>query len=232
MAMIEVAYELRNDCSYMIASQENEPGDGWEYDNWLENFIASDLSVSNLLKSVVDGYAERYIQYSGCTLSAIDLSKVDDFMSAYNSFCNTLYSGITTASIQSDVRDAFWDAEYFWSSETGGDHNIDIWSFADVIQKNLNIADTQAGAVKTAVDNLVIEEWHNTGHPGAKGLNIHNLYVYSDYSYTHWKSYTSGYPAAFPVSFVNNSQWRGTYDSSSGGITGPGLIYRVWFHLF
>ena len=232
MAMIEVAYEIRNHSSYMIGSQETEPGDGWEYDYFLENFIATPMDTPDLLSSVTDAYEEQYGGYAEGTLSAVDLSKVDDFMTAYDAFCDTLYASITDAATQTLVQDALWDAEYFWDSEYGGDHNVDIWSFADEIQAGSDMADAEAAAVKTAVENMVAAEWHNTGHPGAKGLNIHNAYFFNDYSYGYWISYTAGYPASLPVSFVNDSAWPGTYDEGTESITGPGLIYRIWFEEF
>jgi hypothetical protein len=233
MGMIEVAYELRNDCSYMIASQELEPGDGWEYNLILEKFIQTEMTAPDLLSSAVDAYAQHYSAYADCTLSGIDLSKVDQFMTAYDAFCDTLYSAINSAAIQTNVQDALWNAEYFWDSSSGGDHNVDIWSFADVIQTDYDYADTEAAAVKTAVEAMVTTEWHNTGHPGAKGLSIHNIYVFADSSYGYWKSYTAGYVSSLPpVAFVDNSQWPGTYDSGSDSITGPGLIYRIWFESF
>ncbi|MFP4383646.1 MAG: clostripain-related cysteine peptidase [Spirochaetia bacterium] len=231
MGMIEVAYELRNDCAYMIGSQELEPGDGWEYNLLLEKFTAGDMTAPDLLSAVVEAYAQHYSAYADCTLSGIDLSKIDPFMTAYDAFCDTLYGAITSADIQTNVQNALWDAEYFWDAD-GGDHNVDIWSFAHVIQTDYDYADTEAAAVKTAIEDMVTAEWHNTGHPGAKGLNIHNIYVFSDYSLGYWKSYTSGYPSPYPVSFVDNSGWPGTYDPGSGTITGPGLIYRIWFESF
>jgi hypothetical protein len=216
----------------LIGSQEIEPGDGWEYNYFLENLITTPMDIPDLLSSVIDAYEERYSGYAEGTLSAVDLSKVDDFISAYDDFCSALYASITDAAAQSAVQNSLWEAEYFWDSEYGGDHNVDIWSFADEIQTSFDTADTEAAAVKTAVENMVVEEWHNTGHPGAKGLNIHNVYFFNDYSYGYWKSYTAGYPAPFPVSFVNDSAWPGTYDEGTGSITGPGLIYRIWFEEF
>ena len=40
MSMLETAYALRDRGAVMVGSEELEPGDGWSYDNFLENLVA------------------------------------------------------------------------------------------------------------------------------------------------------------------------------------------------
>jgi hypothetical protein len=61
MATLEVAYELKDVCDFLVSSQETEPGDGMPYDDyleWLTKFPeASPLSLS---KAMVETYVKSY----------------------------------------------------------------------------------------------------------------------------------------------------------------------------
>ena len=68
--------------NYMVASEESEGGDGWEYDKWLGSLYNLD-ETEDILKTICDSY----IQYSGYhdygTMSILDLSKMAAYRSAF-----------------------------------------------------------------------------------------------------------------------------------------------------
>jgi len=80
MATIETATVLAPYAEYMVASQELEPGNGWNY-----QYIISSLSTNPNLKTaqLLEGIAKSYIDtyssqpYLQATLSVIALNKVD-----------------------------------------------------------------------------------------------------------------------------------------------------------
>jgi hypothetical protein len=232
-SMIEIAYELRNDADYMIASEEIEGADGWEYDIWLNNFKSTGLNVMELITCVIDSYEIRYATMSGTTLAAIDLAAIDHVMIALNNFSNALFNSITNAGIQDLIAGTlFMDVESFYDTATGsGDVNLDIWHMAEVIRNTYDYADSEATALKTAIDSAIVDEWHNrdagaTGNPNAHGLAIHLIIMNGGSPYTHDLAYCKGYSWEYPLEFVNASDWVIQYPS------GPGFLYRLWYEAF
>jgi len=174
--MVEVAYEIKDSASYMIGSEDLEPGDGWEYDVWLDTFMRSSKTEMNLINAVVDAYSTKFASEQNTTLSAIDLTKIGALFTSLNTFSTKLYTACSTKAIRDEVRDVLFDyaEDYYDSSSAAGDLNIDIWDMADQIYTRTNYADTEATALKSAVESAVVDEWHHsTGNPRSHGIAIH-----------------------------------------------------------
>lgn len=81
MASVEIANLFSDYAEYMIASEEVEPGCGWDY-----SFLSTLNETSNtekIAKSIIDSYEkfilenQEVLQYPDITLSCMDLSKID-----------------------------------------------------------------------------------------------------------------------------------------------------------
>lgn len=81
MGNLEIAQKLRRHANYLIASEELEPGEGWNY-NFLSD-VKVDTSTQELGKVVVDQFFKHY-EYNNSktnlTLSVIDLSEVPNLV--------------------------------------------------------------------------------------------------------------------------------------------------------
>lgn len=225
--MIEVAYEIRNEAAAMIGSEETEPGDGWEYDAWLSSFKSSARTPRALATAIVDAYKVRYAATASATLSGIDLSKIDNVMARLNSLSSALYSQITTDAIRDEVVFAIdvLAEDFFYTC--GYDYNVDIWDMAEKIKLNAPSVsvDGEADALKAAIDDAVICEWHNDGHPDAHGMAIHLCGTDADCNtimyYAYMKNYTP--PVSHPLLFVNypGNTWVRDWSNDTG------LLYRL-----
>lgn len=88
MATLDTASTLNGFARYMVASQEVEPANGWQYTTWL-NALGAHTSISPeaLGKTICDSYLEgcQEAQTEGnATLSLIDLDKIPLVTLAYN----------------------------------------------------------------------------------------------------------------------------------------------------
>ncbi|MDB4022412.1 clostripain-related cysteine peptidase, partial [Litorivicinus sp.] len=87
MQTYEVGLELASIANVMVASQETEPGDGWDYQGFLNSLAANPYASSETLGGyIVDSYDSSYDSVSE-TLSSVDLSKyqaIDDAMTTFN----------------------------------------------------------------------------------------------------------------------------------------------------
>lgn len=91
MAMIEVAYELRNHGDVMVASEEVEPVAGWPYDAVLADLAADPLmTAAQLGQVIVDRYYEEMEWWGGYTQSAIDLGELEELANRVDTLAGTL----------------------------------------------------------------------------------------------------------------------------------------------
>lgn len=109
MSVADIADFNSDYFDYMISSQEAEPGEGWDYDSWL-GAIAKNPSIGTkeLGKAVIDSYVakcgEIYKDYYGssstyndATLALLDLSKADEFATAYEALGAALSRKVTSS---------------------------------------------------------------------------------------------------------------------------------------
>ena len=90
MAMIEVAYQVKDSVNYLIASQQTESGKGWPYSSILSSLIGvPTMTEAELGNATVQAYADFYSTGSDAdpsfTLSSINVSKIPAAVNAFNS---------------------------------------------------------------------------------------------------------------------------------------------------
>lgn len=92
MGMAEVVYEIKDYATYIIASEETEPGDGYSYDGFLSKLASNPtMGPFELAKAVVDAYYNFYkAKGEGTTQSIIRTAQLDDFLKHLNDFAYTL----------------------------------------------------------------------------------------------------------------------------------------------
>jgi len=79
MAMVEIGSQIKSAVNIMVASEEVEPGFGYNYFSILSPFNTQTLSPIELAKHIVNCYKNEYKNTFGdFTQSAIDLSLIDD----------------------------------------------------------------------------------------------------------------------------------------------------------
>ncbi len=88
MATVDVAFTFCDVAKYLVASEELEPGDGWDYEAWLSALAADPaMGGAKLGKVICDSYkthADSKNQGSQITLSVTDLTKLQPLLSAYD----------------------------------------------------------------------------------------------------------------------------------------------------
>jgi len=81
--MVEVAYQIRGGADYTVASEEEEPGNGWPYDRILAKLTAQpDMSPDQLAKTVVAEYLASYGKNERVTQSAMRLADLEPLATA------------------------------------------------------------------------------------------------------------------------------------------------------
>ena len=134
MGMVETGYALREVGEVMVASEELEPGDGWNYTSWLQALVEDpEMSAADLGTTMVRSY-ESY--YSGpgddpaTTLSAVNLSKMANLAVSIDNLADKLIE-LSSADFPRIVAARRSCDEY---APRYGMHGIDLAQFCDQVR--------------------------------------------------------------------------------------------------
>lgn len=177
MGMIETAYALRRSGSVMVASQELEPGDGWNYENWLRPLVDDPAAFDGaaLGAQMVRGYADHYGDRDATTLSAVRLTKVQAAARALTRFADRARADLPA---HLDVlRRARRSCENY--APGYGLHAIDLCRFLDQVARSRRAEPelaAAAAAAREAAEATVIENYASAqrqGRFGSAGVGIY-----------------------------------------------------------
>lgn len=173
MQMQEVAYEARSYAPFIVGSEESPPGEGYPYHLIFDNFRDNpDLPTSDLAKAFVDGmlanppYVSRKI-----TQSVLDTSLLDELATSLDALALQLLANKATVSV------AVINARNTAQSYSSGPTRVyrDIVHLCEILEADATVplsVKTACVNTRTAVDNAVIWEGHNTNSANSHGLSI------------------------------------------------------------
>jgi len=164
MSNLEVAYQAQPYVSYVVASEESEPNEGWPYEMVLPKLVADPgLPAADLACHVVQAYTQSYrdMQYSGdVTQAALDLAQMGALNTALDHLADVLHGRLPRAGQQ------IWKAQKktkrFW-------HNTlaDIGSFGSEMKRvsrdkaTKAAADEVMAALQPGAGRFVLAEAHD-----------------------------------------------------------------------
>jgi len=212
MAMIEVAAQIKNAVQIMVASQEVEPGMGYDYAPVLNpRTFGSHISAVDFAKHIVSTYANQYRHsMSDYTQSAVDLAHIDPLMEQINILSGLLtqvlsigHGGVKVIKdirFSSELTTQFLDNDY-----------IDLYHFFESLQLKSNefskLADERGrlwreiGVVVHSAMNVhkaaVIANAVGVNLPNAHGLSIYfpTRAIHASYYKTVFASCVANWPA-------------------------------------
>ncbi len=177
--MLEQAWDLRNITDVVVASQELEPGDGWEYQNFLPRLVANpNLTQFDLSAAIVSSYGNRYAGEESVTLSATRTSALSALNTSLHNFVTAAIAG--GASVIPQLKAA---AERTTAINGGDNDYRDLGDFMHKVAAEVTNSSVVAttSAVISALDNAVLA---STGSvTGANGLSIYLPLQSIEYSY-------------------------------------------------
>lgn len=200
MAGYEVATAMAPLADRMVASQESEPGHGWDYAAL--SAAADGGSPDDLGSAIIDGFqsqSEEAGDVAGVTLSMLDLTQIDVLDSAIADFSTALEG---SAAAPTAVGRAQTEVQGFGKSPDPAQdqHLSDLASLAaQVSEESPDIAE-QADALTAAVDTVVLDDFAGEALPGSTGLSIYlppsvDLYStdYESVADTAWVGFLDSY---------------------------------------
>ena len=165
---VETHYQMIPYVDYGIASEANEPGDGWDYETPLEALSNDpDMAPSTFASEIVTAFLDFYSSH--VTQAAVDLSQLNSsFMPKLDDFAEKLTNYMYH--YETPIKDAKSDAQ------TCGHSNArDLYDFAKGIQQDGSLPAplrNSASALMNEFGNTVVEEGQKS-FSGAKGMMIY-----------------------------------------------------------
>lgn len=175
MGTLENAFMLSSYARYMYASEEVEPGAGWDYVA-IGKAIGSSgkINGARLGRIVCDSFyqsCEDGGQGNNATFSCIDLSKMDDLIMAFDAFSvNVLSASEDPESLAKIVRKMNHVEFFGGNSESEGYYNL--VDLADAV-KMLSSVVPGADVVQQAIRQAVLYSRNGSYHKRSCGLSVY-----------------------------------------------------------
>jgi len=175
MATVETAAVAQNYANYLVASEELEPGYGWDYSFLADLGAKPQLGGAELGKIIADKFVAFYADSDeDATLSVIDLSKVNDVLQAMGD--------LMAACIEEFSEETFKTlAKSRKNTKTFGggsprDNDCDMVDICDMAAKLAPYYQDEANAVIQVVKSAVVYNKCSKGVEGAAGLSTYYVF--------------------------------------------------------
>ena len=214
MGNIEGANIMANYANYMFGSEELEPGAGWNYVE-IGNFLAGnpEASGAELGKVVCDSFLQGCVEAGDskcCTLAVTDLSKLNNVITAFNTFSKDIYEKGEDADALSTMIREIHSAENFGSNNDneGYSNMLDLCGIVSACGSYSENGD----AVKAAVDDAIVYKIQGGDHPNACGLSMY--YPLSVRGSEELKTFNDLCISPYYMSFIDRQDYSAAYYSN------------------
>lgn len=171
MSTLETANIVAPYARYMFASEETEPGGGWDY-NALMGYLSenTDANGAQLGELQCSSYYQHCIDNGdpdGTTFAITDLSKINDLLIAFDATAKELYESES----MTDIIRAVYSADNFGGNNRneGYTNMVDMLGLLEAVQPYA----PSAGTAISRLNDAVIYNVNGDNHQGAGGLSMY-----------------------------------------------------------
>ncbi|MCM3874523.1 MAG: clostripain-related cysteine peptidase [Pyrinomonadaceae bacterium] len=223
MSMVETAFAMRKVAKVMVASEELEPGYGWDYSLWLKSLADKPaMEGVELGRTLVSSYEKTYGAKAGdTTLSAIDLSRIEGLANSIDELAEALTLRLV---IEPELQNIVRARQVCLPYAPGrGLHGIDLGRFCEKILTFSTdpLLRQRADATRSTLADLVLQNYagktrkptYEFQYVGQKvGFGSHGLAIYFPESKLLFEAdpIRNGYDESNtdnPVEFVQVHRW-------------------------
>jgi hypothetical protein len=177
MATWETAVALSAHAEYLLASEELEPGHGWDYRSF--DAVRRDPTTHPVAlgSEVIAGFFAQAVAQdtsADVTLSVVDLTRLHLLTAALGTFAQAVGPGL--AKFAQPLGIAQTRAETFAANGVGQGSMFGLVDLADLMAGLAQTAPEAAAPARAVIDALsevVVEYRNGPAHPGARGLSIY-----------------------------------------------------------
>lgn len=214
MATLETAQILSPFAKCMVASEESEPGAGWDYTSW-PNWLAahpgtSPFDLGTVICQTYYNKCASYRQQGMATLSVIDLNKVGKVSKAFENASDDIALATVDPMSLRRLQQGAKSAESYGNS---GFYSMNMVDLGDLMSKTSSVVGNDANAVVKAVGDAVVYEVHGRNRASASGLSVYfPLKITDRKDFTRYAEITDNTPylqfLAVMFGVYDNYQWN------------------------
>ena len=172
MATLEGAMQLSPYAKYMIASEELEPGSGWDYTAML-NFIANnpEATGAEVGKAICDSYFVKCGDSApSCTLSVTDLSKIEQLAKAFDGMAGEMTLDTGDVDTFRTLTQGIAKAENY-GGNTDEEGYFNLVDIGDMVMNAQSVLPQTGDDVLTALFDAVVYNVKGEARANANGLS-------------------------------------------------------------
>lgn len=221
MASLETAEAIQGYGHYMIASEENEPGGGWDYTDYMK-YLSSDTTMDGkkLGKCIADGFLKKCAlteEDDMATLSVTDLTRIPALSATYRKLSSEMVlSSQDPVSLRTITRGASKAVCYGPNTDMNGYTNmVDL---GDLVNQTGSVLNQNSASVTKALHDAVCYETHGQNRKNSNGISVFYPLGVQDWQFEIYKECTDN--AAF-VGFTNivlgnfdTVEWQKTWEEA------------------
>ena len=173
MSSLEVATRVCGYAKYMVASEESEPAEGWQYTRFISAVAATpDRETEELATIILDTYLE--IPARGKTLSLLDLGETGAVTSDLDRLSKNLEPLLGTTEGYNKLSAAFNGTQQFGITAIGtlDPATMDLSDMATVMMTGDPVVSETAQTLINSIQKMVIYSVHDDAILAAHGLAI------------------------------------------------------------
>ncbi|MBE7005435.1 MAG: hypothetical protein E7425_14355 [Ruminococcaceae bacterium] len=203
MSTLETANILATYANYMVASEETEPGTGWDYVSIGRYLGANPGADAKQLGVVIcDSFLESCKEIDDddlCTLSVVDLSKIDALLVAFNDFAHGMYDSAADTASCADMVRSIGKADNFGGNNRaeGYTNMVDMGGIISACSSYADGAQATLNALKSCIAYSISGSSHKT----ASGLSMY--YPLSVQGSDELSVFSDICPSPYYISFVD-----------------------------
>ena len=176
MASYEVATTMADHARFMLASEELEPGHGWNYEALQVLLDQPDATTEQLGQSIIDGFAAQAAelqQNAEITLSLLDLTGMETLEAALGGLAEPLIAQPAEAAPL--LAGAQSSAMKFGANPDPSldSYHVDLGDVLDSLSTADAVLTEPAGAARAALDQMVVAQITGPVTEGASGMSIY-----------------------------------------------------------
>ena len=201
MATVDTLGSIHGFSRYMVASQEIEPGCGWNYSGWVGALAKNPaMGGAALGKTICDTYMEGCKEYDVeemATLSLSDVSKAPALTAAYGA-----YGVEALQAAASNPRQLFStlargaDASENYGGNTREQGYYDMVDLGELVKNTQSAMPATSSPVLSALDDCVLYHVNGSYRPNGLGLSCYHPY---DADAEVWRAYAQLSVAPTPI---------------------------------
>ena len=187
MGTIETACALYDHADYLIASEDFEPGEGWQYQNWLSLLgYNSSTPMKDVAKVIIDDFiADSRSNGNEAILSLIDLRYMRLLFSAWGNFAYASEADLLACNYNMEMQRSDRAGARFegglWEYLFGGSTLDEYYNCVDLMALASTVDSDEAKALSSALSYALVYSAATSGDAEMTGLSVTLPYGDSDF---------------------------------------------------